>query len=223
MHDYVDTARKDEELNTESSEVEDLRREVNYLLELVEQTASRMLTVDAQATAIRQELEQKRRGFRLMAELAVTFGQETDFERVFIAVSRRINSTLNMQRTAVLFPEEDGLFKATVLQGYSREEKKAISELRVEVDPALLAPVNPVIVTGGDSPALYQSLRTDLALPFFIAVPILLQSRVAALLVTGRVQEQRPFFPRLDGSDAETVQTVGAYLAAMLAGHRLQG
>lgn len=204
------------------AEIDDLRGEVRYLREMAEQTASRMLTLDAQSIAIRHELEQKRRGFRLMAELAVTLGQDADYESVFVSVSRRINATLNMQRTAVLFPEGENVFRATVLQGYPSEEKELIAARRIAVDAELLDPLRPVLITGADPVTRLGSLREALKLPYLIASPVILHNEVVAILVTGRLMEQRPYLPRLGASDVETVQTVSAYLAAMLAGHRLR-
>lgn len=203
-------------------ELEALRQEARYLREVVEQTASRLLTVDTISIAIRHELEQKRRGFRLMAELAVTFGQDPDYQSEFMSIGRRINATLNMQRTAVLFPEGGGTLRAIVLQGYSAEDKEAIATRHIAIDAELLDPLHPVLITGTDPVNRLGSLREALKLPYLIASPIILHSEVVAILITGRLVEQRPYLPRLGTSDVETVQTVTAYLAAMLAGHRLR-
>jgi len=209
-------------LNETLSELEELRREVHYLRQCAEQNAARMLLADTQAIAIRNELEQKRRGFSLMAELAVTLGQDADYESVFVSVSRRINAALNMQRTAVLVPDAQGGFRAIVLQGYPPEEKKIISARRIGIEPELLKPMRPVLITGADPVDRLAPLREALALPYLISAPVLLHNDIVALLVTGRLVEQRPFLARLGRSDVDTVQTVSAYLAAMLASHRLR-
>lgn len=205
-----------------AEEVAELRRELDYMRGLVQQTNSSMLKADIQSIAIRHELEQKRRGFRLMAELAVTMGQDADYKNISLSVSRRLNATLNMQRTAVLFPDGNGIFSAAVLQGYPSEERQLVENRRIPVGKELLDPLNPVLVTGTDPAATYGALREALLLPYLIAAPVLLRQEIVALLVTGRTQEMKPFLPRLGMSDVETVQTVSAYLAAILAGHRLQ-
>lgn len=199
-----------------------LRKENEYMRRLVENGVSRLLTSDAQSIAIRHELEQKRRGFRLMAELAVELGQNGDYKKVFVSVSRRINATLNMQRTVVLLPDGDNTFRPGVLQGYSAEEKEVIATRRIRIGAELLDAVRPVLVTGADPAAYMKALREALNLPYLIAAPVLLKGKTAALLVTGRMSEQQPYLPRLGASDVETVQTVAAYLAAILAEHRLQ-
>ena len=204
-------------------ELRELRRENGYMRRLVEQTTSRMLSVDLQSIAMRYELEQKRRGFRLMAELAVTLAQDADYENVFMSVSRRINATLNMQRTAVLVPDGDRRhFRPLVLQGYPTDERDAILARRIVVGQELLDPMHPILITAAEPVTRLGSLREALALPYLIAAPVMLRNEVAALLVTGRMLEQRPYLPPLGKSDVETVQTVSAYLAAILAEYRLR-
>jgi diguanylate cyclase (GGDEF)-like protein len=203
------------------SEVRKLRREVIYLRRMSEFAIGHMLKVDLQAIAMRQELEQKRRGFSLMAELAVTLGQELDNEEFLESISRRLNNALNMRRTVILQPEPGGLFVPSVLHGYSWSERQALENLRLEVDPEFFNPLTPILITGADPPARLAGLREALKLPFLISVPLLLRDEIVALLVTGRLNEQRPISPRLGWSDVETMRTVSAYLATLVAGHRL--
>jgi len=203
-------------------EIKELRREIVYLRRISEYTVGRMLLSDNQSVAIRQELRQKRQGFSLMAELAVGLWQDLDNDAFFASVSRRLNHALNMQRTVVLLPEaESGLFAPSVLQGYSPAERHALAALRLEMDPEFLSPLTPVLITGADPPERLAGFRETLKLPFLISVPVLLRHELLALLVTGRLDEQRPFRPRLGRSDVETMRTVSAYLAALVAWRRL--
>ncbi|MDR3255674.1 MAG: response regulator [Synergistaceae bacterium] len=202
-------------------EPEEARRELFYLRECCERDAAKILSLDLQSIAIRHELEQKRRGFGLLAELAVTIGQDADYESVFESASRRVNAALNMQRTAVLTPRDDGAFRALVLQGYPSEEERLIASRRIEVDEELLDHVHPVLVTGETPPEKLASLREALNLPFFISSPVYLNNKVAAIFITGRLAEATPFLTRLSYGDAETVRTVSAHLGAVLAGKRV--
>ena len=195
--------------------------ELRYLRRHSQELAAKILALDAKSVGIRHELEQKRRGFSLMAELAVTLGQDGDYQNVFISVSKRINAALNMQRTAVLVPEAGGAFRASVLQGYPPEEEARIAAEHFTLDAELLDPQHAVLITDAEPADRLASLRQSLALPYFISVPVLLHNEIAAVLITGRLLEQPPFFPRLGHFDVETVHTVSAHLAAMLAGRRL--
>ena len=212
---------KNKNTSPDELKLDELRRERDYLLRTAEYSAARMLQLDTSSIAIRHELEQKRRGFSLMAELAVNMGRDSDYFKTFVNVTRRINAALNMQRTALLAPEKDGSFKAVVLQGYSMDEEESVLDRRIVVDPELLDPAKPVLVTGFDGPERLAEFRSALELPFFISSPVILHNEVAAILVSGRKAELPPFLTRLGRSDVETVQTVSAYLAAMLASQRL--
>ena len=223
---------KNKTVEIDCVELEELRQEVRYLRSCAELSLSQMLLLDNQSIKIRHELEQKRRGFRLMAEFAVNLGKDTDYKSVFLSVSRRINAALYMSRTAVLTPVEDveqaakpgqlmpKVFSAAVLQGYPPDEEKALMEQHIFIEPELLDPLHPVLITGADSPERLAAFRKLLGLPYLISAPVYLDNEVVAILVTGRTMEQLPFMPPLGVSDVETVQTVSAYLAAILAGQR---
>ena len=199
---------------------EALLRELEYLRGIAERSAAKILSLDTQLLAIRHELEQKRRGFSLMSELTSTLGRESDYRSVFVSVSRRVNAALNMQRTAVLTRDDEG-FRATVLQGYSDEERQKLEGRVIEIPPACFDTANPLLITGADAADRLASFREALMLPFLISTPVTLQNEVVAFLVTGRLLEQLPWMPRLGNSDVETVQTVSAYLAAMIVSQRL--
>ncbi|GHU03698.1 hypothetical protein FACS1894205_0680 [Alphaproteobacteria bacterium] len=203
------------------SEIKELRCELHYMRRIAEQSIGRMLQGEMQAVTIRHELEQKRRGFRLMADLAVTLGANPDYEDAFASASQRINASLNMQRTVVLSSNADGSFKTVISRGYSAPEKKAVEARRIEIGGEFLDPSNPVVVTGADPVSRLAPLREALGLPYLISTPVVLQGDAITLLITGRLDEQPPFLPRLEKSDVETVQTVASYLAAILDRHRL--
>ncbi|MDR1367222.1 MAG: sensor domain-containing diguanylate cyclase [Candidatus Accumulibacter sp.] len=206
-------------------EMKTLQSENHYLRGITSQTMSRIVLVDTQMIAIRHELEQKRRGFQLMSELALTMmSYEADYRNDFVVVCRRINSALNMQRTVLLAPckDEESVFSVMISQGYSSEEQDRIMKMKIRIDEkALLDPINPVLITGATPDDYLGSFRKILGLPYLISSPILLHNELIGILVTGRIDEQMPFMPRLGRSDAETVQTVASYLAAIQAGHRL--
>lgn len=130
-----------------ASELEALRQENAYLQRALERNTARLLSLETQGTAMRHELEQKRRGFSLMAELTVTLGQDSDYASIFLSVSRRINAALNMQRTVILVPEGEGLFRAKVMQGYTEVEKSEIGAQYIPVTQEQLDPLKPVLVT----------------------------------------------------------------------------
>lgn len=207
----------------EQSEIRPQSQEVSVkaLTHICEQNIAKILALDTTSTAIRLELEQKRRGFVLLAELAVSLRQNAGHENVFMSATQRVNATMNMQRSVILEKQADGLFSAVVLQGYSAIEKVALAGHHIDVPPELLDSVKPVLVTGADSADRFKELRELLRLPYFVSSPVILQGDVFAILITGRLIEAHPYLIRLGNSDAETVQAISALLASVLAGQRL--
>ncbi|MDR3230941.1 MAG: response regulator [Synergistaceae bacterium] len=204
-----------------SRELEELLQELRYLRRITERSTAKILSLDVQSSAIRHELEQKRRGFSLLAELAVSLRKNASYESVFVPVSRRINAALNMQRTVVLTPDAEGLFVPAVLQGYPTDRQEIIAARRIKMEDELLDPARPVLVTGADPVGRLAGLREAIEMPFLISSPILPHNEVAAILVTGRVTEQAPFLLRLGRGDVETVQAISSLLAAVLVEQRL--
>lgn len=191
------------------------------VLSLCERNAAKVLALDNKSIAIRHELEQKRRGFSLLAEFSIFLCEGGTGQDVFLPVTQRINSALNMQKTVVLFSDHHGGFTPHVLQGYSEEEKEELEDISIQVEEELLDPEQPVLVTGADSPERLGSLRQILRLPYFISAPVVVKNEVAAILITGRMVEASPFLCRLGRSEVETVQAISALLASVLVYRKL--
>lgn len=191
------------------------------VLKLCEQNASKILELDTRSIAIRHELEHKRRGFSLLAELSVSLRQGAAKEDIFLLATQRINAALNMQRTAVLLLNGERQFVPHVLQGYGTREKEVIAVQTFELDKEFLDPEKAVLVTAADDPGRFAVLRETLKLPYFISVPVVIENEVVAILVTGRMEEMPPFLSRLGNSDVETLQAISSLLATVWVYRRL--
>jgi diguanylate cyclase (GGDEF)-like protein len=196
------------------------RQEKEAIRKLCEQNAAKVLSLDARSSALRYELELKRRGFHLIRELVASLHQTENHHEVFIYVAQRINAMLNMQKTALLLSEGSGLFKPIVLQGFDAAEQERLAGQPFPVPPELLAG-DPVIVNAS-SPSAYAEVSAKFSLPNFVASPIFLQGEAVALLITGRVDLQPPYLSPLSSSDAETILAITELLGSLLVRMRLQ-
>lgn len=194
---------------------------VKAMVDLCEQNAAKVLALDTQSISIRHELEQKRRGFSLLAELSVSLRQGSGKESIFLRATQRINAALNMQKTIVMFPDAEGRFIPSVLQGYTTEEKAELAGKQIEVGEELLDMEHPILVTAADDAGRLAELRNVLKIPYFISAPVVVENKVAAILITGRMVEAPPFLSRLGHNDLETVQAISALLASILVYERL--
>ena len=190
-------------------------------LRLSERNAAKVLSLDIKSISIRYELEQKRRSFRLLAELSSSLQQESDHMSVFSSVARKINSSLNMQKTVVLTPTGNDTFTPSVLQGFSSSEKADLYGKNLFLEPTILHPNQYIIITAENNSASLTQLQKDLGLPYFVLTPIVVQSQVVAVLITGRMSEQPPYLSRLGDNDGETVLAIGALMSSVLISQRL--
>ncbi|MDR0577100.1 MAG: diguanylate cyclase [Candidatus Accumulibacter sp.] len=191
-------------------------------LKIGERNAAHALMLDMQTIKVRHELEIKRRGFRLLAELAVSLRRVANYGHILSKVSQRINAALNMQKTVALLPDDQGRFMPAVLRGFTLEEEARLAGQCIPLAPEFLDPEHPILVTAADAPERFAVLRQSLGLPCFIASPIILQNEIAAVLLTGRMVEQPPYLGRLGKNDVETVQAVSELLGSVLIRQRLE-
>ena len=181
-----------------------------------------MLALDAQAIAMRYELEHKRRGFSLLAELSVSLRGAESLDKLFELTTKRINSALNMHKTALFLKNGDGDFFPFILQGFTEAEKNKLMGRSFNFDESLLDVKKPLILSseGGESPL--KVIRKALNLPYFISTPVAAKKEVSALLVAGRMVEAPPFFSRLSENEGETIQGIAALLGSILVHQKLE-
>lgn len=199
----------------------DLEKELEAVNRLAEQNIAKVLELDTNTITLRHELENKRRGFRLLSDLSTSLHRGLNDDNIFVPAAQRLNAALNMQKTMVLFPDENGMFVPSVLQGYTPEEKADVATLRFSLDDELLDFEKPVLVNGADSEEHLDSFRKMIKLPYFISVPLVVKSEVAAVLITGRTAEQTPFLSRLSYGDVETIESIASLLASVLVYQKL--
>ena len=190
-------------------------------IKLSEQNAARVLELDTKSIALRHELEQKRRGFSLLAELTILLRHTDDYTNVFLSVAKRINAALNMQKTIMLVPSGNGMYTPEMLHGYSEDEKEQLIGKQIEIGDEFLDPEKTVVVNGADDKELLADLREMLKLSYFVSTPVVLQDEIVAVLITGRMVEQPPFLSRLGQGDAETMQAISALMASVIVRQRL--
>ncbi|MCL1892626.1 MAG: GGDEF domain-containing protein [Holophagaceae bacterium] len=198
-----------------------LMSQVEAIRTYCEQNLAKVLELDTQATALRLELETKRRGFQLISSLAISLRHRENYEDIFVNVARRINSTLSMHKTIVLLADGTGLFRPEVLHGFTNIEIKRLpKDESFNIPPELLE--NHSTIVNSRNPEAFLHLRKKFNLPHFIAAPIVLHGQTLALLITGRMLERPPYFLPLGTNEAETVHAIAELLGSVLVRLRLQ-
>ena len=196
------------------------RTQLEALSRLCEQNTAKILALDFQTVSLRYDREIKQRGFHLIAELAVSLRQTTDYSDAFTMAVQRINAALYMQKTAVFLADNAGVFRPIILQGFSTEEQMRFLNQPMDPPAGLLTP-EPSFITGAHPPELYREFREKYELPFFVSSTVSVHGEIIALLVTGRMMEQPPFLTRLGTSDMETVYAITELIGSAMLRMRL--
>ncbi len=197
------------------TDVEELRRAVRYTRKLADQLAGRLVEADTTATRLRHELEQKRRGSSLLSQLIMALETNMALSALTKTVASRVATTLAMDRAVILARDEAGPahFKLVAWHGYSPAEIAKLDGLRLIPSPLLTTDRKAIVVTKSE-PARDDDTLVQLGIPFYVAVPIIVEGQAEAILVTGRNRDQKPFSPRLDHGDVSTLGAIAGFMAA---------
>lgn len=205
----------------QAGEESELERKCAYFQRRADELAGKLTAADARGSKLRHELEQRRRGFTLLADLHIRFYESGDRSTLYQAVLTGIGKTLNMDRAMVLERRGEG-FVPVALGGYSETDQTALAQASITLPQALVERAEPVLVTKATPPDEMRSqLAGTLGVPFFIAVAVLVGGVTEACIVAGRSKETKPFMPRLDQGDVETLGAVANLIAATIERQRL--
>ena len=202
-------------------DVAELRRIAAYYLDLATVNGAKLLRAQTVASQNRQELDQKTRGFSLLARLSSDISAAE--EPCFMAriLTGHVNSMLHMNRSVVLLRDPVGdRFSILGSAGYADGDLERFATLKMFLPwdvtygrktHSTLAPLSE------EASHVFASLD----IRYFMAVPVISDDEVRAVIVTGRMREQMPFMPPLNSADVETVLAICGFFGAYLSRHRL--
>jgi len=208
-------------LFSDINDVGELQRIAAYFHDQATHTGARLLLAEAAASKNGQLLEQKTRGFSLLARLSSDASATKDPTIMARMVAVHINSDLNMNRTVVLSREtEDTSFRVLGSAGYSNEEMDLYASLCLDLSREVVEGTLPISALVSSTEADRQAFGI-FEIPYFMALPVVTNNQVAAIIVTGRIRQQQPFSPPLNEADFETLVAISGFFAAYLARYRL--
>lgn len=204
-------------------DLEALGKEIDYYKRLCDKTASVNLKLDFASSRLRHELEQKRKGFSLLSDLQQSIGVHKDISSIFEIAVNKINVSLGMDRTLVLTPtEEENLYRPSQWAGFHEETFERFSSACFNFPPDFAQGSGLLIATKfSASTHLVEDLRSELDLPYFICLPVIVDDAPIGLLVTGRLKEIEPYYPPLDQGDVTTLKAIAGLISASVRNLRL--
>ena len=191
-----------------------LQKEIDYYKRRLDDLTADNLKHEYSISNLQHQLKQRRHGFQLLSELSHTVGGYKDPAAIFEVTAQGINATLVMDRTIVLVPaEKGGSFRPLTWIGYPAEQTEGLQKTRIEVPAEFLD--SHLLANGAAVPTPFvDQLRSTLALPFFVAMPIVADKVLLGIVISGRLKETKPRSPQLDDGDVDTFRSIAGLIGA---------
>ncbi len=205
----------------EIDDIVELRRMAAYFRDVADKNGARLLVAETSASKNRQRLEQKIRGFSLLARLTSDASATEEPPVMARILAGHLNSMLNMNRTVVLMRDPQSVrFNVLSSAGYADADRERLASLSLDL-PKHVTAEHRAVSTRERLEDEDRRAFGPLDIRYFMAIPVLVDDHVMAVIVTGRMREQRPFSPPLEESNLETVSAISGFFGAYLARHLL--
>lgn len=192
--------------------------ELAYYRARLDELTGQVIKSDSVVSRSKRELGQRRKALGILSELQRTVRADMPPAEVARLALTAASAALKMDRSVLLEPQPDGRFAATITLGYAPSEDPALTapipidlpaDLRSETASRLVTAATP------EDPFI-AAVRSAIKLPFFVAAPVMAGKRCAGLLLSGRLREQKPFFPPLDDGDVATWLATAGFLGSAI-------
>lgn len=204
----------DEQENNELQEqLKELRREVEYYKQQLDEQSAQSVKQDARISSLRHKLKQKEQGFSVLSRLTGYIGKEIEEETLYGHTLRQINQGLNMDSSIVVTMEGKNTFKPISHLGLDKFDDHDQIDLEV---PDSYKSKEYVLVNGDtERDDFIEQISELIEVPYFISVPFKAADGYH-FLIAGRRKERKPFHPPLDEGDLEALQAIVVFLSERL-------
>ena len=216
--------------------------QVRYYQERLDELTGQSLKADAVISRTTRELKQRRQGFALLSELHRAISTDQTPSQMYALAIGSVQKALKLDRTVVLemvppvaqgmpvaslnmdAPTDSGVvrFRATAWAGVDDAAAAALKNAEIAMPADWLRPDASLLATkSAPATPLMTQLREKVGVPYFVCVPVWCEGQAAALLLSGRMREAKPFFPPMDDGDINTLQSLAGFLGGALHNARL--
>jgi signal transduction histidine kinase len=195
-----------------------LQRELDYYKKQADQISGESIRLDYTLSSLRLELKQKKEALSVLTDLQTEFSVTTPIATIYNKTVKAINAQLGMDHSMVLLQYSNtNVFKAAHWQGFQDEHTTVLKTGEVEISLSFFQKRQFILVnksTIADKLASY--LQKLYSLSYFIAVPILVEEKFAALIIAGRRFEKNPFVPTLNKGDVDTLTSIAGLISSIV-------
>jgi signal transduction histidine kinase/class 3 adenylate cyclase len=198
-------------------------RELDYYKRRVDELAAASIKHDYEISGLRHAIRQKERGFALVSTLLQSIGGHKQISSVFEAAVGPITSILGMDRTIVLVPtEQENTYRPSQWVGVREQEAERLASLAIEFPAEFAQGTGLLVVNSQTEPTPFiERLRSEFELPYFVCVPVLAEGLPIGLILSGRLTETQPLYPKFDQGDVDTFQAIAGLISASVENMRI--
>ncbi len=206
---------------------DETQRKLDYYRRLLDNTAGENLRKDYEISSLRKEIGNHARAFELLSDLQSRIGVQQDVGEILETVMTSINASLGVDRTVIFRPaEHEGVYEPWFWTGYTEFGQAEEFEERLRTFsvalPEFSDPDHAMLVNGEtERTESTLALAEGLDLPFFVGVPVVVNERPIALIVSGRLKEASALFAPLGGSDVKTFIALAGLVSAVVQNMRV--
>jgi class 3 adenylate cyclase len=172
---------------------------------------------------LKNELSQKKQAFSVLAKLQSRGTVETPLNQIYSQIVNTLLKDFAMDKVLLLTPGTlPGSFKPISWAGFSSEEAPILEMREIDFSMPMFGERNYLLHTS-ESPFSLESdmINWSFNLPYFIAVPVIIDKALVSILVAGRINEEEPDHLALNDHDVETLSAISAMISTFLQNKRV--
>lgn len=197
-------------IDVEINESDNFNSEISYYKKQLDLLTGLNIRSDIRLSVYQRELKQKREAFAILSELQKTFTIIESLSYIYSTTVKSINKTLAMDKSILLTANsKTGNYQIVESIGLSTALKKQTKQINFNFPEELFMEKNYILVNKSTiSTEFIENIRSNLELPYFICIPIIVEDKFNGILISGRIREQKPFFQPLDNGDVDTLKSI---------------
>jgi signal transduction histidine kinase len=202
-------------LSPDTTSADELRRALAYYQQRVDELGGANVQADAVISAVKSDLRVKNDGFDLLADLQESIDAQMPINEMVAKTLVGINLRLRMDRSVLLARAPDGPgYVPRYGLGFEADLLDRFPTLPFDFAPVLASKESYLLVNKATaSTPFIEQLRTQLGLPYFVALPVLMGREMTGVLLAGRYKEIKPFAPPISPSGVNIMRAVAGFVS----------
>ncbi len=197
---------------------DELKKEIAYYKKQLDQRSGQAIRHDLSITSMRHSLKQKNDAFAVLTTLQKKYTVTTPLDTLLAETIKAITTNLGMNRSVALVPAaEAGKYMVSHHYGFPPEMFSAKQLKEIPITPQYLKAGQFMLVNKKAEPdETARQIQNNLALNFFVGVPVVHDDIAVAFIITSRIVERPPFSPALDKGDVDSLTAITSLISAVL-------